>query len=106
MCASVRGRVCATFLNRCGRPRYIFLDNYNVRVGSQYAPPNYPTNDLWVQAVLGWTEYLGSRLLNEFRFADGSYPRFVTNSAVPQAFGCGVFQASRRTRLGLLSYPT
>jgi len=74
------------FLNRCGRPRYIFLDNYNVRVGSQYAPPNYPTNDLWVQAVLGWTEYLGSRLLNEFRFADGSYPRFVTNSAATPGF--------------------
>jgi uncharacterized repeat protein (TIGR01451 family) len=74
------------FLNRCGRPRYIFLDNYNVRVGSQYAPPNYPTNDLWVQAALGWTEYLGSRLLNEFRFADGSYPRFVTNSAATPGF--------------------
>jgi uncharacterized repeat protein (TIGR01451 family) len=74
------------FLNRCGRPRYIFLDDYNVRVGSQYAPPNYPTNDLWVQAVLGWTEYLGSRLLNEFRFADGSYPRFVTNSAGTPGF--------------------
>jgi uncharacterized repeat protein (TIGR01451 family) len=74
------------FLNRCGRPRYIFLDNYNVRVGSQYAPPNYPTNDLWVQAVLGWTEYLGSRLLNEFRFADGSYPRFVPNVAWAPAF--------------------
>jgi uncharacterized repeat protein (TIGR01451 family) len=74
------------FLNRCGHPRYIFLDNYDVRVGSRYAPPNYPTNDLWVQAVLGWTEYLGSRLLNEFRFADGSYPRFVTNSAATPGF--------------------
>jgi hypothetical protein len=31
------------FLNRCGRPRYIYLDNYDMRVGpNRYAPPNYP----------------------------------------------------------------
>lgn len=75
------------FLNRCGRPRYIYLDNYDMRVGpSRYAPPNYPTNDLWVQAVLGWTEYLGSRLRDEFRFPDGSYPRFVPNVAWAPGF--------------------
>jgi uncharacterized repeat protein (TIGR01451 family) len=75
------------FLNRCGRPRYINLDNYDMRVGpSRYAPPNYPTNDLWVQAVLGWTEYLGSRLRDEFRFPDGSYPRFVPNVAWAPGF--------------------
>jgi uncharacterized repeat protein (TIGR01451 family) len=75
------------FLNRCGRPRYIYLDNYDMRVGpNRYAPPNYPTNDLWVQAVVGWTEYLGSRLRNEFRFEDGSYPRFVPNAAWSPGF--------------------
>jgi len=68
------------FLNRCGRPRYVYLDNYDTQIGpNRYAPPNYPTNDLWVQAVIGWTEYLGSRLRNEFRFPDGTYPRFVPN---------------------------
>jgi uncharacterized repeat protein (TIGR01451 family) len=75
------------FLNRCGRPRYIFLDNYDVRIGpNRYAPPNYPTNDLWVQAVVGWTEYVGSRLRSEFQFPDGSYPRFVPNVAWAPAF--------------------
>ncbi len=75
------------FLNRCGHPRYIYLDNYDMRVGpGRYAPPNYPTNDLWVQAVVGWTEYLGSRLRSEFRFPDGSYPRFVPNVAWAPGF--------------------
>jgi uncharacterized repeat protein (TIGR01451 family) len=75
------------FLNRCGRPRYINLDNFDMRVGpNRYAPPNYPTNDQWVQAVVGWTEYLGSRLRSEFRFADGSYPRFVPNAAWAPGF--------------------
>jgi len=75
------------FLNRCGRPRYIYLDNYDMRVGpNRYAPPNYPTNDQWVQAVVGWTEYLGSRLRDEFRFPDGSYPRFVPNVAWAPGF--------------------
>jgi uncharacterized repeat protein (TIGR01451 family) len=75
------------FLNRCGRPRYIYLDNYDMRVGPErFAPPSYPTNDLWVQAVVGWTEYLGSRLRSEFQFPDGSYPRFVPNAAWGPAF--------------------
>jgi uncharacterized repeat protein (TIGR01451 family) len=75
------------FLNRCGRPRYIYLDNFDMRIGpNRYAPPNYPTNDLWVQAVLGWTEYLGSRLRSEFQFPDGSYPRFVPNVAWAPGF--------------------
>lgn len=75
------------FLNRCGRPRYIYLDNFDMRIGpNRYAPPNYPTNDLWVQAVVGWTEYVGSRLRSEFRFPDGSYPRFVPNAAWGPAF--------------------
>jgi uncharacterized repeat protein (TIGR01451 family) len=75
------------FLNRCGRPRYIYLDNYDMRVGpNRFAPPSYPTNDLWVQAVVGWTEYLGSRLRSEFRFEDGSYPRFVPNVAWAPGF--------------------
>jgi uncharacterized repeat protein (TIGR01451 family) len=75
------------FLNRCGRPRYIYLDNYDMRVGpGRYAPPSYPTNDLWIQAVVGWTEYLGSRLRDEFRFPDGSYPRFVPNVAWAPGF--------------------
>jgi hypothetical protein len=75
------------FLNRCGRPRYIYLDNYDMRVGpDRFAPPSYPTNDLWVQAVVGWTEYLGSRLRNEFRLPDGSYPRFVPNAAWAPGF--------------------
>jgi uncharacterized repeat protein (TIGR01451 family) len=75
------------FLNRCGRPRYIYLDNYDMRVGPErFAPPSYPTNDLWVQAVVGWTEYLGSRLRNEFRLPDGSYPRFVPNAAWAPGF--------------------
>jgi uncharacterized repeat protein (TIGR01451 family) len=75
------------FLNRCGRPRYINLDNFDMRVGpGRYAPPNYPTNDQWVQAVVGWTEYLGSRLRSEFRFPDGSYPRFVPNVAWAPGF--------------------
>jgi uncharacterized repeat protein (TIGR01451 family) len=75
------------FLNRCGRPRYLYLDNYDMRVGpNRFAPPSYPTNDLWVQAVVGWTEYLGSRLRSEFQFPDGSYPRFVPNAAWSPAF--------------------
>jgi len=75
------------FLNRCGRPRYINLDNYDMRVGpSRFAPPSYPTNDLWIQAVVGWTEYLGSRLRSEFQFPDGSYPRFVPNVAWAPGF--------------------
>ena len=74
------------FLNRCGRPRYIYLDNYDMRAGERYAPPNYPTNDLWVQAIVGWTEYVGSRLRSEFRFSDGSYPRFVPNVAWAPGF--------------------
>jgi hypothetical protein len=83
------------FLNRCGRPRYIYLDAYDMRVGpSRYAPPNYPTNDLWVQAVLGWTEYLGSRLRSEFQFPDGSYPRFVPNVA----WGAGLLAARHPRR--------
>jgi uncharacterized repeat protein (TIGR01451 family) len=55
-------------------------------VAGRFSPPNYPTNDLWVQAVLGWTEYLGSRLRSEFQFPDGSYPRFVPNAAWSPAF--------------------
>jgi uncharacterized repeat protein (TIGR01451 family) len=74
------------FLNRCGRPRYIYLDAYDMYVAGRFSPPNYPTNDLWVQAVLGWTEYLGSRLRSEFQFPDGSYPRFVPNAAWSPAF--------------------
>jgi uncharacterized repeat protein (TIGR01451 family) len=75
------------FLNRCGRPRYIYLDNYDMRIGpNRYAPPNYPTNDLWVQAVVGWTEYVGSRLRSEFQFPDGSYPRFVPNASWAPGF--------------------
>jgi len=75
------------FLNRCGRPRYIYLDNFDMRIGpNRYAPPNYPTNDLWVQAVVGWTEYVGSRLRSEFQFPDGSYPRFVPNAAWAPGF--------------------
>jgi uncharacterized repeat protein (TIGR01451 family) len=75
------------FLNRCGRPRYIYLDNYDMRVGpNRFAPPSYPTNDLWIQAVVGWTEYLGSRLRSEFQFPDGSYPRFVPNVAWAPGF--------------------
>jgi uncharacterized repeat protein (TIGR01451 family) len=74
------------FLNRCGRPRYIYLDAYDMYVAGRFSPPNYPTNDLWVQAVLGWTEYLGSRLRDEFRFPDGSYPRFVPNVAWAPGF--------------------
>jgi uncharacterized repeat protein (TIGR01451 family) len=66
------------FLNRCGRPRYIYLDNYDLLLGNR-GLMNYPTNEAWVQAVIGWTEYLGSRLRSEFRFEDGSYPRFVPN---------------------------
>jgi uncharacterized repeat protein (TIGR01451 family) len=66
------------FLNRCGRPRYINLDNYDLLLGNR-GLMNYPTNEAWVQAVIGWTEYLGSRLRSEFRFEDGSYPRFVPN---------------------------
>jgi uncharacterized repeat protein (TIGR01451 family) len=74
-------------LNRCGRPRYIFLDNYDMRIGpNRYAPPNYPTNDLWVQAVVGWTEYVGSRLRSGFQFPDGTYPRFVPNVAWAPGF--------------------
>jgi uncharacterized repeat protein (TIGR01451 family) len=75
------------FLNRCGCPRYIYLDNFDMRIGpNRYAPPNYPTNDLWVQAVVGWTEYVGSRLRSEFQFPDGSYPRFVPNAAWAPGF--------------------
>jgi len=66
------------FLNRCGRPRYINLDNYDLLLGNR-GLMNYPTNEAWVQAVIGWTEYVGSRLRSEFRFEDGSYPRFVPN---------------------------
>jgi uncharacterized repeat protein (TIGR01451 family) len=39
-----------------------------------------------VQAVVGWTEYVGSRLRSEFQFPDGSYPRFVPNAAWAPGF--------------------
>lgn len=55
------------FLNRCGRPRYVYLDNFDVKVGpNRYNPPSYPTNEAWVNAVIGWVQYVGSRTLNEF----------------------------------------
>lgn len=55
------------FMNRCGRPPYVYLDSVDMRVGpDRFAPPNYPTNDLWVQAVVGWFDYVGSRLRTEF----------------------------------------
>jgi uncharacterized repeat protein (TIGR01451 family) len=69
------------FLNRCGRPRLIYLDNVDMRVGpGRFAPPNYPTNDLWVAAVVGWFEHVGSRLRNEF----GS--SFIPNAAWAPGF--------------------
>jgi hypothetical protein len=40
------------FLNRCGRPRYINLDNYDLLLGNR-GLMNYPTNEAWVQAVIG-----------------------------------------------------
>lgn len=54
------------FLNRCGRPRYVYLDNVDMRVGpDRFNPPNYPTNEAWVNAVVGWFEYVGSRARQE-----------------------------------------
>lgn len=64
------------FLNRCGRPRYVYLDNVDLRVGpNRFNPPNYPTNEAWVNAVVGWFEYVGSRVVQEFRTT------FVPNAA-------------------------
>ena len=55
------------FMNRSGRPPYVMLDNVDMRLGpDRYNPPRYPTNELWVQAVVGWFQYVGSRLRNEF----------------------------------------
>lgn len=55
------------FMLRNGRPPFIYLDSVDMLVGpSRFAPPNYPTNELWVQAVVNWFEYVGSRLKNEF----------------------------------------
>ena len=55
------------FMLRNGRPSLIYLDSVDMQVGpSRFAPPNYPTNELWVQAVVNWFEYVGSRLKNEF----------------------------------------
>lgn len=70
------------FMDRCGRPPYVVLDNVDMRVGPGHfaAPPNYPTNDLWVQAVVGWFEYVGSRLRNEFGTT------FIPNAAWAPAF--------------------
>ncbi len=69
------------FLNRCGRPRYVYLDNVDMRVGpDRFNPPNYPTNEAWVNAVVGWFEYVGSRVRQEFGTT------FVPNAAWSPAF--------------------
>lgn len=55
------------FMGRNGRVRYLHLDNVDMLVGpNRFAPPNYPTNNAWVQAVVKWFEYVGSRLRREF----------------------------------------
>lgn len=54
------------FMNRSGRPRYVMQDNVDVVVARRYTLQRYPNNDLWVQAVIGWYEYVGSRLKREF----------------------------------------
>ncbi|BCW97012.1 MAG: hypothetical protein KatS3mg018_2494 [Fimbriimonadales bacterium] len=33
---------------------------------SRFNPPNYPTNEAWINAVVGWFEYVGSRARQEF----------------------------------------
>ncbi len=69
------------FLNRCGRPRYVYLDNFDTRVGpTRFQPPAYPTNESWIQAVVGWTQYVGTRALNEFG------TRFIPNAAWAPGF--------------------
>ncbi|MEM4168114.1 MAG: hypothetical protein QXW98_06695 [Candidatus Caldarchaeum sp.] len=54
------------FLPRCGYPRYVYLDNTDVLAAQRYSLSAYPNNDLWVQAVIGWFDYVGSRVRNEF----------------------------------------
>jgi len=69
------------FLNRCGRPRYVYLDNTDMLVGpNRFNPPNYPTNEAWVNAVVGWFEYVGSRMRQEFGAT------FVPNAAWAPGF--------------------
>lgn len=66
---------------RVGFPQYIFLDNLDVHVGPQrYAPPNYPTNDLWVQQVVSWFQQVGSAIRNAYG------TRFLVNVAWSPGF--------------------
>lgn len=88
------------FMNRCGRPRYIYLDNVDMRVGPErFAPPNYPTNELWVAAVVGWFEYVGTRLRNEFGAT------FIPNAAWAPGFWLrGIGGASDAPGVATLPY--
>ncbi|MCS7273700.1 MAG: putative glycoside hydrolase [Fimbriimonadales bacterium] len=52
------------YMLRAGRPRYVFLDAVDMRIGSQ--SPAYNNNiNLWAQAVADALSYIGSRLQNE-----------------------------------------
>lgn len=55
------------FLNRARRPQFVFLDNLDMLIGpDRFAPPNYPTNAAWIQAVIGWFNHVGAPIKNEF----------------------------------------
>ncbi len=63
------------FMYRTGTPKLVYLDNVDMLVGpNRLNPPSYPTNDLWVQAVVGWFQYVGSRAQQEFGTDFGFMP--------------------------------
>ncbi len=71
------------FMYRAGKPNLVYLDNVDMLVGpNRFNPPSYPTNDLWVQAVVGWFQYVGSRAQQEF----GSDFGFIPNVAWAPGF--------------------
>ncbi len=80
----VRERARDSLMNlipRLGFPHHVMLDNFDMRVGpNRFAPPNYPTNDLWVQAVIGWVNTVGPPVQSTYGV------RFIPNIAWSPGF--------------------
>lgn len=66
------------FLSRAGRPRYVFFDDVDMRIGANAA--NYGNINLWAQAVVDALNYIGSRMRSELGAT------IIPNSAWSPAF--------------------
>lgn len=54
------------YLPRVGKPRYVYLDNFDVIAANRFRLANYPTLESWTQAVNGWFTHVAAPLKNEF----------------------------------------